>query len=206
MAMPFLVRPAQHRTAWEPSSSPVQFALLELETVDAAIRSHPLRSICFRCTLSPNRGLCRPGTTRLLPAWRRLSAPWMLTLLVPSFHVGTGKAFTENNPPSDALPSLRSTGCRLLSFPTTSFGLVRHSGACEVQFAPREPESSHRPLAIEEPPSRAGWPVTRRWRNDSERLSSRQLPCEPPLIRTPFQPRGPDALRRPTKPRTMPPL
>jgi hypothetical protein len=69
-----------------------------------------------------------------------------------------------------------------------------------------EPESSHRPLAIEEPPSRAGWPVTRRWRNDSERLSPRQLPCEPPLIQTAFQPYGSDALRRPTKPRTMPPL
>jgi len=52
----------------------------------------------------------RPRATLLLPAWRRLSAPWMLTLRVPSFHIGTGRAFTKNDPTSDAPLSLSSTG------------------------------------------------------------------------------------------------
>jgi hypothetical protein len=76
-------------------------------------------------------------------------------------------------------PSCRPAApvCRLLS-PTASYCPARLSGACEVSFLPREPESSHRPLVL-----RSHLPVTRRWRNDSRRLLSCQLPCEPPLMR-----------------------
>jgi hypothetical protein len=68
-------------------------------------------------------------------ARRRLSAPWMLTLRAPSFHIGAGRAFTENNPTSDAL--CRSTAPVVGSCPTASYCPTCHSRAREVRFTAR---------------------------------------------------------------------
>jgi len=132
------------------------------------------------------------------PARRRLSAPWMLTLRTPSFHIGAGRAFTGNDPTSDALcrstaPAVGSCSDRQL-LPHMPLSSMRGQVHRESQNRPTVP-------SLEEPS-----PLTRRWRNDSRRLPSCRLPCEPPLIRAAFQPHGPDALRRLTEPRTMPPL
>jgi len=89
---------------------PVQFALIEPAKVGAAIRSRPLQPTRSRCTLFPSLRARKPGAALLLPARRRLSAPWMLTPRTPSFHNGAGRAFTENDPTSDTSLSLRSTG------------------------------------------------------------------------------------------------
>jgi hypothetical protein len=131
-------------------------------------------------------------------ARRRLSAPWMLTLRTPSFHIGAGRAFTENDPTSDALcrstaPAVGSCSDRQL-LPHMPLSSMRGQVHRESQNRPTVP-------SLEEPS-----PLTRRWRNDSRRLPSCRLPCEPPLIRAAFQPHGPDALRRLAEPRTMPPL
>jgi hypothetical protein len=149
----------------------VQFALLGPGRVGAAIRSRPLRPIRSRCTLSPTPRVRGLGTALLLPARRRLSAPWMLTLRTPSFLVGAGRAFTENDPTSDALLSLRGTGVSAPT-PTASYRPARLSG---VQGR-LSPLSQDRPTV----PSfaRSHLPVTRRWRNDPRRLPSYQSPCE----------------------------
>jgi len=120
----------------------------------------------------------------------------VLTLRTPSFHVGAGRAFTENYPTSDALCHSAAPACRLLS-PTNQLPLATALYHAESD-SPQESESPHRPLVE---PGRA---VTRRWRNDSERLSSCRLLCELALIEAAFQPPGPDVLRRRTEPITLP--
>jgi len=182
---------------------PVQFALLGLGRVGAAIRSRPLRPLRSSThPLSRDHDL-RDLEPRCAFAWQRLSAFWMLTLRAPSFHVGAGRAFAENDPTSDVLCRLVAparwlqTNCPLL------LGMLLSSLPSHVDRETRIVPPSPR---FEEPSSRAGWPVTRRWRNDSERLPSYQLPCELPLIRMAFHPCKPDTLRRRTESRIMPPL
>jgi len=140
----------------------------------------------------------RAPSRALLPARRRLSAPWMLTLLAPSFHVGAGRAFTGIARPLTLFVAPRHR-CRLLfrapadaPYASLAHGVGFHR------------ESQGRPTV---PPSRGPrGNSTGRWRNDPERLLSYRLPCELTPMRVAFQPRGPSVLRRRTQPRIMPPL
>jgi hypothetical protein len=95
----------------------------------------------------------------------------MLTLRTPSFHVGAGRAFTENDPASDTLCRSAAPASRLLFRPPAA--APHASQACRVGF---HCESQSRPTV----PSfaRSHLPVTRRWRNDPGCLPSYQLPCE----------------------------
>jgi len=76
-----------------------------------------------------------PEPRILLPAWRRLSAPWMLTLRTPSFADGAGRAFTENDLTSDAPCRSAAPVCRLLFRPPASAS--RAFLAREVGFTAR---------------------------------------------------------------------
>jgi len=182
-----------------------QFALPEPERVGAAIRLRPLWSTRSRCTHRPSPRSQGPETARLPPARRRLSAPWMLTLLTPSFHVGAGRAFTENVPTSDTLLSLCGTGA---SAPTSDRQLLPRTPLWSVRsrVSPQEPESSHRPLVLRairlEPdsPSREDGGTTQ-GAFDCVSYTCGHLP-----IRAAFQPHKSNVLRRRTEPRTMPPL
>jgi hypothetical protein len=125
----------------------VQFALLEPEKVGAAIRSRPLQPIRSRRTLFPSPRSRGPGAVPLLPARRRLSAPWMLTPRTPSFHVGAGRAFTENDPTSDAPLSLRSTGTSAPNFrrpalaPHATLECAKSSVTARARIVPPSPRT-----------------------------------------------------------------
>jgi hypothetical protein len=179
---------------------PVQFALLEPMKGGAAIRSRPLRPTRSRCTLS---------SRRLTPTRNRASAVCAATPLSALdadpphafFSYRRLKSLHRDDPTSGAPCRSLAPASRLL--PRLPAAAPRASLARRVGFYR---ESQDRPTVPSSRSCALPDDRTRRWRNDPERLPSCQLLCELALIPAAFQPPGPDALRRPTKPRTMPPL
>jgi len=127
-----------------------------------------------------------------VPARRRLSTSWMLTLRAPSLHVGAGRAFTRPVPTSDAPCRHPAPASRLLLRPPASAPCAALELTKSVS-----PSDQNRSTV----PSLRGAisSFTRRWRNDSRRLPSCRTLCLPPQIPAAFQPRAPDASRRRTE-------